>query len=97
MMLGYMMFLQPFPIVSSLSSSSTQSSKECTAQGNGQEETTKGHPSAEVYQSAHGRRLSGFSRIHTIDGGEACTGGEQPCLHGPASRTMAQPSERQPP
>jgi len=23
---------------------------------------------AEVYQSAQGRRLSGFSRIHTIDG-----------------------------
>jgi len=27
----------------------------------------------EVYQSAHGRRLSGFSRIHTIN---ACAGGE---------------------
>jgi len=29
---------------------------------------TEEHPSAEVYQSAHGQRLSGFSRIHTIDG-----------------------------
>jgi len=27
---------------------------------------TEGHPSTEVYQSAHGRRLLGFSRIHTI-------------------------------
>jgi len=26
------------------------------------------HPSDEVYQSAQGRRLSSFSRIHTIDG-----------------------------
>jgi len=29
---------------------------------------TNEHPSAEVYQLAQDRRLSGFSRIHTING-----------------------------
>jgi len=28
---------------------------------------TEEHPSAEVYRLAHSRRLTGFSRIHTID------------------------------
>jgi len=32
---------------------------------------TEGHPSTEVYQSANSRRLSGFSRIHNIDGAKS--------------------------
>jgi len=49
---------------------------------------TNEHLSAEVYQSAQGRRLSGFSRIHTIDGakhvlvenGPVASIQQQPCL-----------------